>query len=114
MRRTLTTFLAALALTTTAACGGAGDGAPVSQADFEEQGQKWPLAIDEGTVHADDGAIYFRDPDGTTYALNGPAQQDHEDIEPIHLEDEEIADAFEGSDAEMPRVSLAPLIDAAQ
>ena len=114
MRHTLTTLAAALALTAAAACAGADDGAPVSRTDFEEQGQKWPLAVDEGHVVTDGDAIYFRGPDGATYALNGPAQDDHDPVEPIHLEDEEIADALEGSDAEVPRVSLAPLIDAAQ
>src|SRR5690625_3509568 len=117
--RTLTTTLAALALALTAACGTTTDeGTPVDRGTFEEDGYTWPLTVDEGTVHQNNDAIYFEDADGNTYALNGPAQADHDPLDPIWLEDEEIAQAVEDTDedsgdAVIPKVSVDPLIDAA-
>ena len=118
MRTTLTT-LAASTLALTTACGTSPDeGIPVDRTTFEENGHTWPLTVDEGTIHQDDHAIYFEDVDGNTYALNGPAQADHDPLDPIWLEDEEIAQAVEDAgedsgDAVIPKVSVDPLIDAA-
>ena len=52
------------------------------------------------------------------YALNGPAQADHDPLDPIWLEDEEIAQAIEDAgenvdDAVIPKVPVDALIDAA-
>lgn len=89
MRTTLTTLAAALALTT--ACGTNPDeGVPVDRATFEENGH--------------------------TYALNGIAQQDHDPLDPIWLQDEDMIQEIEEAGAEVdedaiPRVSIGPLID---
>lgn len=117
--RTLTTTLAALTLALTTACGTSpDDGTPVDRATFEENGHQWPLTVDEGTVHQNGDAIYFEDPDGKTYALNGPAAENHDPLDPIWLEDEQIAQAVEEAgedpgDAIIPKVSVDALIDAA-
>ena len=112
MRTTLTA--ATLALTT--ACGTTDDGVPVDRATFEENGHTWPLTVDEGTIHQNNDAIYFEDPDGNTYALNGIAQQDHDPLDPIWLQDEDMIQEIEEAGAEVdedaiPRVSIGPLID---
>ena len=115
MRTTLTTLAAALALTT--ACGTNPDeGVPVDRATFEENGHTWPLTVDEGTIHQNNDAIYFEDADGNTYALNGIAQQDHDPLDPIWLQDEDMIQEIEEAGAEVdedaiPRVSIGPLID---
>lgn len=115
--RTLTATALAATLTL-AACGTTTDGTPVARATFEENGHTWPLTIDEGTVHTDGDAIYFQDPDGNTYALNGPAAENHDPLDPIWLEDEEIAQAVEeaGEDLDeaiIPKVPVDELIEAA-
>lgn len=117
--RTITATLATVALALTAACGTTtNEGTPVNRTSFEENNNRWPLTVDEGTVHQDGEAIYFEDTDGNTYALNGPAQADHDPLDPIWLEDEEIAQAIEDAgedvdDAVIPKVSVDALIDAA-
>lgn len=117
--RTITATLATVALTLTAACGTTtNEGTPVNRTTFEENGHTWPLTVDEGTVHQDGEAIYFEDTDGNTYALNGPAQADHDPLDPIWLENEEIAQAIEDAgenvdDAVIPKVPVDALIDAA-
>lgn len=91
------------------------NGVPASRDAFEQQGLRWPLTIDHGHVIADRGSIYFRAPDGTTYALNGLARQHHQPVDLIHLEDPAIRQALidAGADpaqAVVPRVSVGPLI----
>lgn len=113
MRTTLTA--ATLALTT--ACGTTDDGVPVDRATFEENGHTWPLTVDEGTIHQNNDAIYFEDPDGNTYALNGIAQQDHDPLDPIWLQDQDILEGLEDAEEEVdedaiPNVSISPLLDA--
>lgn len=86
---------------------------PVSRAELEARGRRWPLTIDHGHVVADRGGVYFRAPDGTTYALTGSARGDHQDIAPIHREDETIAQAMRDAGdahATVPKVPLTELI----
>lgn len=56
-----------------------------------EYGRTWPLTVDHGTLRCDgeDKAVTFEAPDGTVYALNGPAKVRSLgiDIDPIQLRD---------------------------
>lgn len=89
-------------------------GVPVDRDAFQECGLRWPLTVDHGHIVRDGDAIYFRDPDGATWALNGPAREAHQDIAPIHRVNTQMRDALIAAggspeQAAMPRVSLAPL-----
>lgn len=60
---------------------------PVSRAQFEADGLDWPLTVDHGHVATDGAAIWFQDPAGHRYALNGIAMARpdlYADITPIH------------------------------
>lgn len=89
-------------------------GVPVDRDTFQEYGLQWPLTVHHGHIVRDGNSIYFRSPDGATWALNGPAREHHQDIEPIHRENTQVRDAVvaAGGDPEhttIPRISLAPL-----
>lgn len=89
-------------------------GVPVAREDFEAHGTRWPLTVDHGHVVRSDDGIYFRSPDGVIWALNGPAHEYCQDIEPIHQVDTQVRDAVVAaggnpSQTAIPRISLAPL-----
>ncbi|USY19712.1 hypothetical protein NE857_31535 [Nocardiopsis exhalans] len=89
-------------------------GVPINRETLEAHGLRWPLTVDHGHIVRDGNSIYFRSPDGATWALNGPARETHQDIAPIHQVDTQVRDAVvaAGGDPEqttIPRISLAPL-----
>jgi hypothetical protein len=67
-------------------------GKPVTKAEFEQAGLKWPLTIDRGRVGCDGMALWFRSEDGVTYGLNGVANGSgrYAEIEPIWAENAKL------------------------
>jgi len=90
-----TSVAAALAV---AACDGASPpepvpvGKPVTRAEFEQAGLKWPLNVDRGRVGCHGTALWFRSEDGVTYGLNGVANGSgrYAEIEPIWVENAKL------------------------
>ena len=95
-RRVLTTSIA-LAIAV-AACGEGSPpehgpvGKPVTRAEFEQAGLKWPLTVDRGLVGCDGMALWFRSEDGVTFGLNGVANGSgrYAEIEPIWAENSKL------------------------
>lgn len=84
------------------ACTGAAEGEEVSAAQF---GSDWPLTVDEGHLNCEGAsAVTFTDPDGTTYAVNGTAQEtaDYPEIDAIWAD---------SNDNFAPKKTIAPLIN---
>lgn len=83
--------------------GGGADPGKVTRADF---GDSWPLTVESGTLRCDGsdgvGKAYIVTSEGT-FALNGLAKSEYDDIDPIWAE---------GDDG-IPKKDIAPLIDAA-
>jgi hypothetical protein len=103
-----------------AACGSTGstsDGQPVSKAEFESKGLRWPLIVQSGKIGCDGGARWF-EAGGIRYGLNGVAtvEQGFTDIEPIWAEDAKMNSQLEaaGVTGGPPlRVSIGDMIEEA-
>jgi hypothetical protein len=70
---------------------------------------EWPLTVNKGVVHCDGsggvGAVIFRAPDGTDYAVNGAAKTARPDLPKI--------EAIWQKDPAVPgtRINIGPVID---
>lgn len=89
------------------ACGGeaaGGDGLEVSSTSFEEEGLIWPFWSESGTLHCDDGAVYFRSGDGGEYAVNGVAVESGRYADPasIRLDSQAPEEAEDGLGGQAP------------
>ena len=95
-----------LAALSWAGCGPSKSDPYTARVTRQEYGDRWPLTVDSGTLHNDEGAVLFEsDTDRKIYALNGTAKTRNlgMDISPIW------ANADKG--AAGPKKSLGPLID---
>ncbi|QVQ50434.1 DUF2511 domain-containing protein [Spiractinospora alimapuensis] len=106
--------LAALAT----ACGEGGDGgASVTRAAFEDDGLDWPFSVEEGSLHCDDGAVFFRARSGEQYAVNEAAVESdsYAAPDPIWLDTGQAeGDSEEDGDEGMalsPKVPLDDMIE---
>lgn len=82
-------------------CGGAG-----VEVTEKEYGDDWPLTVESAELRCEEPSVVIAEADGTTYALNGAAQQEgYPPVDPIWRDDPE---APEGVDM---KVSLRPLND---
>lgn len=90
-----------LALLFLVGCTSAPVGTQVTQQEF---GADWPLTVSSGTLRCEGaGAVLFRSPDGTDYAVNGTAlTAGYGDIDPIWAAD---------PTALAPKMNIGPLID---
>lgn len=124
MRKNRTLAACVAAALAVAACGEAGPpetvpvGKPVSKAEFEQAGLKWPLLLDHGRVGCDGMALWFRSDDGMTYGLNGVANGSgrYAAIEPIWAENAELMDEIRGAgmpDGPIISVNIGDLIEEA-
>ena len=68
-------------------------GEEISRREFEEQGKTWPLTVGSGTLTCNGSGVFFEDPDGRVYAVNGIARKDRPGVP--HLD--EITAVDEGT-----------------
>lgn len=111
--RRIATVAASMVLGLSAGCGGdsSGDGLPVTRSEFEEQDLQWPFSLEEGSLHCDDGQVYFQARTGESYAVNQAAMEsgDYAHPDPIWI------DAPEEEDSEGASVpGKIPLADMAE
>lgn len=68
-----------------------------TKADYVSRGLTWPLAVDKGWLGCTGAAVWFRAPNGDTYAVNGAAAPRYKPIEPIWSVNHEIMDQVRGA-----------------
>jgi hypothetical protein len=86
-----------------------GSSVSVSRAEFQDT---WPLTVDAGHLFCEQpGAIYFVDPEGTKYGVNGIGQSKHGSIERIWADDPKASPELKKMGA---KKSIAPLNELGQ
>lgn len=86
-----------------------GDGVPVSRVSFAAGGLSWPLNVESGRLGCRGKAVWFKAPDGRSYAVNGMAAgRGYERIDPILAVDEGTLRILEKAGAD---TSFKPRLD---
>jgi hypothetical protein len=93
-------------------------GKPVSKAEFEQAGLRWPLTVDHGRVGCDGMAAWFKTDDDTKYGLNGFASEanGYSAIEPIWAVDQKTMAEFRAAglkDGPTLRINIGDMIQEA-